>query len=188
MWFDGWTGPNLSQKTRTLVIPKGSTGNRAYTANWTRGKYRIIYDSNISFLKTYQTSEKDYKKITDSGYNIEAWLSGTTPDQMVEYGTPPSISANGYTLLGHVFTGWCKDATTCSGAALFKAGTSTGSDLAAAISSESDTVKTVVMYAQWEPIVYKINYVNDQEGITNNNRSSYTILDQFELEPAELPN
>ena len=187
LWFDGWTGSSLSQKTRTLVIPKGSTGNRAYMANWTRGKYRIIYDSNISFLKIYQAAGKDYKTITDSGYNIEAWLNGTTPDQMVEYGTYPSISTSGYSLLGHVFVGWCRDSTTCREEKLYKAGTTTNSDLAIALSSENDTVKTVTMYAQWEPIVYKINYVNDQEGVVNTNRSSYTILDQFKLEPAQLP-
>lgn len=186
LWFDGWTGSNLSQKTRTLVIPKGSTGNRTYVANWTRGKYRIVYDSNISYLKTRVSP--NYKAIVDSGYNIESWLSGTMSDQMVEYGTYPSISANGYSLLGHVFVGWCQDSFACSEPdKFFKAGVSTNTDLAPVLNSENDTVKTVTMYAQWEPIVYKINYVNDQEGVVNTNRSSYTILDQFELEPAQLP-
>lgn len=67
---------------------------------------------------------------------------------MVEYGTYPSISTNGYSLLGHVFVGWCKDSTTCSESELFKAGISTTADLATALNSESDTVKTVSMYAQ----------------------------------------
>lgn len=186
LWFDGWSGTGLSQKVRTLVIPKGSTGNRIYTANWTRGKYRIIYNSNIANMKNF-SSPYDYKKVVDSGYNIESWLSGNTPDQMTEYGTHPSISTNGYNLLGHVFVGWCKNAFTCTGSDIYKAGTSIDDDLAAIQTSEDDTVKTVVMYAQWEPIVYKINYVNDQEGVVNTNRSSYTILDEFELAPAQLP-
>lgn len=32
--FTGWTGTGLSAKTMTVTIPKGSTGNRSYTATW----------------------------------------------------------------------------------------------------------------------------------------------------------
>lgn len=33
--FDGWTGTGLDAATMTITIPKGSTGDREYTANWT---------------------------------------------------------------------------------------------------------------------------------------------------------
>ena len=32
--FAGWTGTGLTQPTMTVTIPKGSTGNRTYTATW----------------------------------------------------------------------------------------------------------------------------------------------------------
>ena len=32
--FIGWTGTELEAETKTVTIPKGSTGNRTYTANW----------------------------------------------------------------------------------------------------------------------------------------------------------
>ena len=32
--FIGWTGTGLTEATTTVTIPKGSTGNRTYTANW----------------------------------------------------------------------------------------------------------------------------------------------------------
>ncbi len=32
--FKGWTGTGLSDLTMTVTIPKGSTGNRTYTAHW----------------------------------------------------------------------------------------------------------------------------------------------------------
>ena len=37
--FTGWTGTDLSSASTKVVIAKGSTGNRAYTANWTVNNY-----------------------------------------------------------------------------------------------------------------------------------------------------
>lgn len=34
--FLGWTGPGYNTASTTVTIPKGSTGNRTYTANWMR--------------------------------------------------------------------------------------------------------------------------------------------------------
>lgn len=33
-YFDGWTGTGLTSPTKTVKIPKSSTGNRSYTATW----------------------------------------------------------------------------------------------------------------------------------------------------------
>ena len=35
--FMGWTGTGLSAQTKTVSVPKGSYGNRSYTANWETG-------------------------------------------------------------------------------------------------------------------------------------------------------
>ena len=42
--FAGWTGTDLAEPTMTVIIPAGSTGNRAYTATWTPIEYTITYD------------------------------------------------------------------------------------------------------------------------------------------------
>lgn len=48
--FDGWTGSNGTTKQKTVTIPKGSTGNKKYTANWTKAYYQ-----NTSSKKYYVT-------------------------------------------------------------------------------------------------------------------------------------
>lgn len=44
--FTGWTGTDLADVTETVTIPKGSSGNRIYTANWTPKTYTITYNHN----------------------------------------------------------------------------------------------------------------------------------------------
>ncbi len=40
--FVGWTGEGITTPQTSVIIPKGSTGNKAYTANWQVIKYTII--------------------------------------------------------------------------------------------------------------------------------------------------
>ena len=42
--FTGWTGTGLDEKTMTVMIPTGATGNRSYVANWQIITYTIGYD------------------------------------------------------------------------------------------------------------------------------------------------
>ena len=59
--FVGWTGTGLSGKTMTVTIPKGSTGNRSYTANW----YQYC-------SKTWTPSKgEDFPNCSKSKYNIK---------------------------------------------------------------------------------------------------------------------
>lgn len=44
--FAGWTGTDLTDKTMTVTIPTGSTGNRAYDANYELIEYQISFDTN----------------------------------------------------------------------------------------------------------------------------------------------
>ena len=41
--FAGWTGTGLTEPTKTVTIPAGSTGNRTYTATWAE-IFTITYD------------------------------------------------------------------------------------------------------------------------------------------------
>lgn len=42
--FDGWTGTDIDEKTTTLTIPRGSTGDRHYEATWTPKLYTFKLD------------------------------------------------------------------------------------------------------------------------------------------------
>ena len=45
--FTGWSGTGLTgEDNLTVTIPKGSTGNRSYTAHWSLNTYSITYDLN----------------------------------------------------------------------------------------------------------------------------------------------
>ena len=44
--FVGWTGTGLTDKTMTVTIPTGSTGNREYTANYELIEYQISFYTN----------------------------------------------------------------------------------------------------------------------------------------------
>lgn len=61
--FAGWTGTDLTEPTKNVVIPAGSTGDRSYTATYTPIDYSITY-SNI-------TTEELAPLNVPSTYNIE---------------------------------------------------------------------------------------------------------------------
>ncbi|MBQ3572136.1 MAG: InlB B-repeat-containing protein, partial [Clostridia bacterium] len=44
--FIGWTGTDLTEPTKNLVIETGSAGNRKYLANWQAESYTVILDVN----------------------------------------------------------------------------------------------------------------------------------------------
>ena len=44
--FAGWTGSNGYTPEEEVTIPKGSTGDRSYVANWEVGGYVVTFDAN----------------------------------------------------------------------------------------------------------------------------------------------
>ena len=44
--FVGWTGEGITTPQTSVIIPKGSTGDKAYTANWQVIEYTITLDTN----------------------------------------------------------------------------------------------------------------------------------------------
>ena len=80
--FDGWTGTGLSGKTKNVVITNGSTGNRTYTANWTKNSettYTITYVLNGGSVSgnpskySASTLPITLKNPTKSGYTFVGW-------------------------------------------------------------------------------------------------------------------
>lgn len=77
--FTGWSGTGLTgEKNTTVTIPKGSTGNREYTAHWAAAGYNVTLEGNGGSgtpLSTYTHGTKvdlptDWTK---KGYSFAGW-------------------------------------------------------------------------------------------------------------------
>ena len=83
--FTGWTGSNGSTPQTTVTIPKGSIGNKTYTANYKINTYQIKYNSNGG--------------------------TGTMPNSTHTYGEAKTLSTNTFTREGYTFQGWSTSST-----------------------------------------------------------------------------
>lgn len=99
--FTGWTGTGLNSATKKVTIPKGSIGNRSYTANWSVNNYSISYNLNggsISGQKTSYNVEQSFTLPTPSktGYTFTGWTgsNGNTKQKNVSIskGTTGNLS------------------------------------------------------------------------------------------------
>src|SRR5574344_1332839 len=78
--FAGWTGTGLSAPTISVTIPKGSTGDRAYTATWTINNYTVTFNTNGDTEVANQTVSYGGKVAqpasqTRTGYTFGGWFS-----------------------------------------------------------------------------------------------------------------
>ena len=77
--FEGWTGTGLSSATMNVKIPKGSTGNREYTATWQVKTVVVTFDCNggtgggtQSF--TYGVAGQQFSTTCSRvGYTLSGW-------------------------------------------------------------------------------------------------------------------
>ena len=81
--FTGWSGTGLTgEDNLTVTIPKGSTGNRSYTAHWSLNTYSITYDLNGGTVSgnpdfyTVESAAITLNPPTRTGYTFIGW-SGT---------------------------------------------------------------------------------------------------------------
>ena len=88
--FTGWTGSNGTAPQKTVTIPKGSTGNKTYTASWKIVSYTISYALNggtaVPANPATYTSETNSFTLTNptrSGYTFAGW-TGTDVDTATE--------------------------------------------------------------------------------------------------------
>ena len=97
--FTGWTGSNGSLPLTTVTIPKGSTGDKEYEANFTVNKYKLFIDPNGG---SYEGSigtveiEKDYASVITlstperTGYTFTGWTldgKGTLSENNYTFGS-----------------------------------------------------------------------------------------------------
>ena len=132
--FKGWTGTGLNKPELSVVISKGSTGDREYTANFIANSYRIEY-------------------VLDGG------TAGTyAPDEAVYDST---ITISNPTKPGATFEGW--DITGMDGCTHTLGTATTTDDRATGIKATSyknlrSTYETVTFTAKWKYISYNITY------------------------------
>ena len=84
--FVGWTGERITTPRTSVKIPKGSTGNKAYTANWKVIEYTITLDTNggpaVSPIKYTVEDSFTLPYILRPGYEFAGWTldgSGMLP-------------------------------------------------------------------------------------------------------------
>lgn len=92
--FLGWTGSNSSSAQATVTIPKGTTGNLSYNANWSTNSYTV--DVNPVINGTAYNSGL-------SGYTFDVWVDGTLVAdnvidwcQNVSYGSTVRVKTNSH--------------------------------------------------------------------------------------------
>lgn len=78
--FTGWTGSNGSSPQTSVVIPKGSTGNKNYSANWQANGYTIRFNANGG--------------------------TGNMADEAMTYDSEKALTTNAYTMENYSFLGW----------------------------------------------------------------------------------
>jgi len=80
--FVGWTGTGLTEATMKVDIPKGSTGDRSYTANWSPVTYEIAYNLDGGSLPegimnpggyTIESADITLTNPTRTGYAFAGW-------------------------------------------------------------------------------------------------------------------
>ena len=84
--FVGWTGEDITTPQTSVIIPKGSTGNKAYIANWQVIEYTITLDTNggpvVSPIKYTVEDLFTLPYILRPGYEFAGWTldgSGMLP-------------------------------------------------------------------------------------------------------------
>ena len=84
--FLGWTGEGITTPQTEVIIPTGSTGNKAYTANWKVIEYTITLDTNggpvVSPIKYTVEDTFTLPYILRPGYEFAGWTldgSGMLP-------------------------------------------------------------------------------------------------------------
>src|SRR5574344_2192780 len=90
--FTGWTTTDITTPTTSVTIPKGSTGNRTYTANWTINTYTVTFNANggsdvASQKVNYEGKATTPTAPTKTGYTFSGWYSDNALTNTYDFST-----------------------------------------------------------------------------------------------------
>ncbi|BAR52368.1 repeat protein [Tannerella forsythia KS16] len=101
--FAGWSGTELSGQVMDVRIPRGSTGNREYTANWTPINYTITYlDGSATITVPGAPTQFNDPQLpltinnepTKPGWTFTGWTGGAGADGGKVITIPNNTHAN----------------------------------------------------------------------------------------------
>ena len=97
--FAGWTGSNGSTKQTTVTIPKGSTGNKNYTANYDVVPYTISYTLNGGSATNptsynIETNTITLNNPTKNGYTFAGWTGSNGSTKQTTVTIPKGSTGN----------------------------------------------------------------------------------------------
>ena len=203
--FIGWSGTNLSEKTNTVTVNVGSTGNLVFTANWEIIVYKISYNlnggsSSNTLPSTYTVEDNITLPVpTKHGYTFIKWADngyipkGTTGDKtftanwspikyIITYnlngGSVSSANKTEYTIESETFT--LTNPTKPGYTFIGWSGTNIP-DNTNAVTVNAGSIENLVFTANWEIIVYKISYNLNGGSSSTNLPSTYTVEDNITL-------
>ena len=78
--FGGWTGTGLSAASQSVTVPKGSTGNRSYTALWERAYWPPVLTLKIARRASESSVDDDSGTIP---YVSFTWAEGSDDGSVV---------------------------------------------------------------------------------------------------------
>lgn len=101
--FAGWTGSNGTTPQLKIVIDKGSTGNREYTANWEAKPYNITY-SGLAGTSTPTPRPQTYSPSqatpipnpSKNGYVFTGWTGTGLTEPTADYSIPAGSTGDRY--------------------------------------------------------------------------------------------
>lgn len=159
--FTGWSGTGLTgDNNMTVTIPKGSTGGRAYTANYTRvAGFTVIFDSNGGTYVSPSTNLKldsivlvGVEEPTRPGYTFKGWKCGDMDvDETTTYGSLATTT----TTTEPEAAGGTGESGETQGTVLEPETTET-------------TAAEIQLTAQWEAKLYTVSF-DDDNGINGDN-------------------
>ena len=100
--FTGWTGSNGTEPQKSVIIDRGSTGNKEYTANFEANKYVVTFDANGGQINPdkaqleviYDSNYGEFPWPTRAGYTFNGWYTAAEGGSRVQEGDKVQITDN----------------------------------------------------------------------------------------------
>ena len=178
--FIGYTGTNLNNnRSKTVKIVKGSTGDRSYTAQWANNVYYVAFDAN-SGNGSMNREKYEYDKsqalythqFEKEGYSFDGWYSYIlTTDSNFASGKEYYVLNNNSFGLANVTVGEAVPSNTYYEKKTF-------TDNQVVLNLTKIVYYEVVMYAKWSAISYEVT-LDKNDGTSATTTSIYYDSNTF---------